>query len=65
MLRSEAEISRMINELKMGILDNNEWRRAILAFEYMLGKICEHQLVGKDMDLKGCVFCQRYFGDKK
>lgn len=64
-MRTEPELLGAIEELKIGILDNNEWRRAIIALDFALEKTCMHHLTGKEMDLKKCKFCKRYWKENK
>ena len=63
-MRSEAEIEKAAEDLKAGILDNYQWRSAVLALDFVLEKNCEHALTGRDMDLKECVFCIKYFAEE-
>jgi hypothetical protein len=60
-MRTEQEIEKAAQDLRQGILDNYQWRSAVLALDFVLEKNCKHALTGEDMDLQGCEFCKKYF----
>ena len=65
MVRTDKEmliVMSILNKHKIPGYEEEFNRGATLALEYAIERNCEHQLTGKNMNVKTCESCQRYWG---